>query len=222
MVGLGCDCGTTRRAIDVRVGYIRPPVVASGYYFPRTSRRGGVRSRRSPVALSPNYRFLGQPDTGPDIGPVPSAQNILSAGSRLIYKVTFLAPDYRVFTGESAAQLAAQISAALQRKLGIRLVSQNFGDPSASSQSRRATFQVVTTVDYGQADDVRSIIDGELYASGRRVVNSTINVMSPGAGDVAITPPGPPQPFDLGQFFSDNWPWMLAIGGGLYAAKELL
>src|SRR5882757_7970852 len=99
-------------------------------------------------------------------------QNVLPAGSRLSYSVKWTGPTFVI---DSPADIAAKIGSILSGQWGIVIDSEQDTSNFFVNQSG-FTLQVHTTRDYGQPDDIKSIIDGEIYRAGRSVVSSTIAV----------------------------------------------
>lgn len=122
------------------------------------------------------------------------------------------------------------------------------------------TLQVHTNSDYGAPDDIRSIIDGEIYKVLSVMPQSTIRVISADTGAQNVTATLPANiaaavataqagyqdavqrgdtvsaaqfaaqiqqltgsnPQGVGGWFSQNWPWLAAVAGGLVVAREIL
>jgi len=152
----------------------------------------------------------------------------LPGGSVLSYTATW--PD-------TAAQLKNpdavqyQIQAVLARKWGIVIDSQwhSQSDYFNFSGKQSMTLQVHTMSDYAAPEDVKSIIDGEIYAATKSMPASQIRVVTvagsptaqlPAAPGAAPQPPPPDQ--TLTDFFSNNWGWIAAGAGALFLAREVL
>ena len=166
----------------------------------------------------------------------------LAAGTRLIYNATW-ASSSTVFTNGPKA-VAAAIASVLSSQWGIEIDSE--ADQSGFfTNALGFTLQVHTTRDYGQADDIRSIINGAIInTAGRNVTSSNIaviatpNASTPGTADSAqqaLQQTLDQAAANYGQssssgntasdWFSNNWEWF-ALGGaglvGLIVLREVL
>jgi hypothetical protein len=124
----------------------------------------------------------------------------LPAGSVLTYSVQWQTSPFHVDT-------AQQILASIRGQLAAQgIVVDNYSDAATSSSwtgwleneiagtTAPAGFviQVHTTMDFGQAADVQSIIDGNLYNAGRSVVSSQIKMDGgPGTAPAPIAAANP-------------------------------
>jgi hypothetical protein len=139
--------------------------------------------------------------------------NFLPANSTLAYTVTWAAG---IFTADPK-NVAAQVGAALSSKGIARIISESDSSSFLGGNAPGFTLQVLTLQDYGQADDVRRLIDSEVYATGQKIVGSQIGVVKSAAG-------GQPQPpgSGFGQWLSDNLGWVALGLGAVLVGRELL
>ena len=130
------------------------------------------------------------------------------AGTEMLYEVTWAT---QTLTTQTPQDIEATVAAALATKWGIHVVSS-----SATSNFfiNQPTFSIylVTNIDYGQLNDVKAIIDGEVYNAGRKVQASSISIVKPGTGPGAA-------PSSTVQWLENNALW---IGLGLFGLFYLL
>ena len=158
----------------------------------------------------------------PSAPPAPSAASPsgLQPGTLLTYsaQVSFTAAYLVPGISKSLATMTSDVGAALQSKWGITLVSSqlpglNIALPGVSGG---VTFVVQLGRSYGQAADVKSIIDGEINALyGVQLLSSSIAVSGNALGGAVGTPQTP-------SWISQNWPWLAGAGAaGLFLWKVL-
>jgi hypothetical protein len=95
------------------------------------------------------------------------------AGTVLQYSVSW-APV--TLTSQTPADIEAKVAAALKSKWGISVTSSN-ATSSVLVNTPTFTIQVQTQTDYGAANDIKAIIDGEVNAAGRKVTSSQIAII---------------------------------------------
>jgi hypothetical protein len=108
------------------------------------------------------------------IAPAPVSTAGVPAGTELLYNVTWAA---KTLTSQTPQDIAAAVASALSSKWGIKVVSSNASANFFANQPQFSMY-VATTTDYGQPNDVKSIIDGEVYNAGRQVVSSSISIVA--------------------------------------------
>jgi len=149
-------------------------------------------------------------------------QNFLAAGTVLTYTAQVIPTGAFTWTGSG---VIANIQGDLQSTWNISVVGSNA--PGISSLVASGPVQITITVQlgtaYGQAADVKSIIDGEIENNGgATLVSSSISVSGTASpGNVGVTPPPQPPP-DVTDWLSQNWP-LLALGAaGLLVAGPIV
>lgn len=145
----------------------------------------------------------------------------LPAGSRLTYSATFLV-HYSTLTGtrDSLATVVQQLTSALG-SYGILVTGQTLGPESVFTDQRQIALTLTTQSDRNSQNDVKSVLDGLLANMGNSNVNSTIGVISVASAS-PDSAPAPPPSQDFGQWFSDNWGWVVLAGVGVLVVSEVL
>lgn len=148
------------------------------------------------------------------------------SGTFLIYTVTLDPTAWRVTTADG---IVSKIRPALFSKWGLNIEKSSTSDISWFLQGNNITLVLRSTRAYHMADDVRSVVDGEIYnTAGFRVQSSTIQKIDAPAGqtsaDVSLTPvpPGDDGTQKVSDWLSQNWMYLAAAGVGFIVVKEIL
>jgi hypothetical protein len=186
-----------------------------------------AQTRNGPVPLPEGLGYSMRPRKRRSMG---DALTYLPAGSQLLYTVQWGAS----FMWSTPQQIAAAISSDLQNNYGIMLQGiQTAGgilNESGITQPNGFTATVSTTRDYGTANDVQSVINGDLInIAGVTPAASSISVVSspqpiaasvspnapPAAGlPGAATLPAATSTTSVTDWLTTNW-WVLAAIGVL-------
>lgn len=167
---------------------------------------GNVSLGTGPVAPPSATPPLTPPSTSTTTSsPTQTPSNFLKSGSVLTYSVQWASSLLNV---ANPSQILATIKPILSQQWGIEIDSSSIPS-TVVGQALGFTITVHTTRDYGQAQDIKAIIDGAIANAGRQVTASQIllGAASPG--------------LDLSSFLSS---YALPIGlgvGALFLAKEL-
>lgn len=149
----------------------------------------------------------------------------VTPGTFLIYTVTLAPTSLRI---TSANGIVTKISPVLFSKWGLNVERSSTSDLTWFLQGDNITLVLRSTRTYHAADDVRAIVNGEIYnTAGFQVQSSTIQKIDVPAGqnsiDVSLTPVAPDGGGGSG---STDWTTIAVAVGigaiGLYAVKELL
>lgn len=137
--------------------------------------------------------------------PTQTPSNLLKSGSVLTYSVQWASSLLNV---ANPSQIMATIKPILSQQWGIEIDSSSI--PSTIlGQALGFTITVHTTRDYGQAQDIKAIIDGAIGNAGRQVTASQILLGAPATS------------LDLSSFLS-SYGLPIGIGlGALLLVKEL-
>ena len=153
--------------------------------------------------------------------PPPSSGNVLRAGSQLSYTATW-GNDFPSWNDPNEIQ--SRIQTVLAQQWGILIDNQfhTTSDVINFSGQSGFTLQVHTNRDYGNAGDVKSIIDGALYSAGASLKSSTIALTVtgqtplttgpfPGAAGsaIAMTPSLPPGATNWSAWLQQNMPFLI-------------
>lgn len=152
--------------------------VLPGRRFPGTLGCHSCTTRRRSLPLG---RLRGQ---GRGLG---QNESFLAAGTALSYNVTYAG------TFSRPSDIVNAVKPVLASQWGI-LVDSEF-DQAGFFTSDGFTIQVHTNRDYGQAADVKSIIDGELQNIGVTIQGSNISIIksaAPASTGIAVGPGGVP------------------------------
>jgi len=203
--------------------YVRTQQVLAANAAQTQQRLAGMHALR----MGRGLRGLGQSTAG------------LPAGSQLTYSATFQIGAGPTGEPLSLTSVVQAMKSVLSNNFGIQVVGAPYLGPNADAlltNQRQLNMTVLTQSDRNSSDDVKSILDGLVYQLGSSTVSvsslsSSINLINPGV--VAPTSPpvidpntglpvGQPQPFDLTQFLTDNWPYLVAGGAALLLFNEVL
>ncbi len=147
--------------------------------------------------------------------PAPTSKNVATitpqvagvpAGTQLLYTVTWAR---QLLTTQTPQDIENVVASALASKHAITVVQASATSNFFVNQPT-FTIQVVTHIDYGKVDDIKSIIDGEVYNAGRTPVSSSISVIKNVDGSAVQSA----MPSQFGQWIQDNFLW---IGLGAFA-----
>jgi len=157
------------------VSYPGTPALATGGPFPVGAWHAVPLQHHRPCSPCGRRRSLSGMRGLGDI------QSFLAAGTSLAYNVTWGTGLH--FT--SASAIAAKIKPILSSRWGIEIDSEADNPSSLMNQPQGFALRVHTTRDYGTANDVKTIIDGEIVAAGRNPASSGISVVSTPTVDAA-------------------------------------
>jgi len=176
--------------------------------------RAPLSGMRGPYYRGGRLAFLGQDE------------DQVVPGTFLIYTVNL---DPTAFRVTSANGIVTKIRPVLLSKWGINIENSSTSDISWLLQGNNITLTLRSTRTYHLADDVRSIVDGEIYnTAGFRVQSSQIQKIDLPAGQtaanitVAPTPPDDGGAQNVTDWLSSNWIWLAAAGIGFVVVKEIL
>jgi len=170
--------------------------------------------------------------------------NDVPAGSQLLYRVTFSGTSIGTLLS-NLKSLVPGLSSSLISNWGIKVLSESDNGGSFGGGPLAMSLTVMTTIDYGAAADIQANIDHELYNTGTMApgatFSSTISIITAGGSTptptgwvdpqtgLPITAPGgfpgsasAGSSQGIGDFLSNNWPWLALIAAGLIAAEDLL
>jgi hypothetical protein len=225
----GYDMGTINALIGLSA--TNEQLLALPYPAPASEQIAAINALMAQLG-GPTGGIPSAPSPAP--GPASSGGNVLRAGSQLSYTATW-GNTFPSWNDPNTIQ--SRIQTVLAQQWGIVIDNQfhTTSDVINFSGQSGFTLQVHTNRDYGNAGDVKSIIDGALYSAGVSLKSSTIALTVtgqtplvtgpfPGAAGTAIamTPSLPPGATNWSAWLQTNMPLLIFAVAGMVILPPLL
>jgi hypothetical protein len=178
----GYDMGTIN--VLIGLGATNEQLLALPYPAPANEKIAAINALMSQLG-GPSGGIPSAPSPAP--GPASSGGNVLRAGSQLSYTATW-GNDFPSWNDPNTIQ--SRIQTVLAQQWGIVIDNQSHTSSDVINFSGQSgfTLQVHTNRDYGNAGDVKSIIDGALYSAGASLKSSTISLTVTGVTPLVTGP----------------------------------